>query len=758
VSLDATDTDTTTEAVEGFMVTGGSGADVITANGDANFTVDLTAGGGNTVNLAGGDDIVKIDEAAGDTADYVDLGAGDDEIENANEIQAKDTLLGGEGIDVLAFGNNDFTAGAAHANVSGFDVIDFGDNAKKATLNDDIVAQSDNDILTIQGGDNVATTVDASAVTTGTVLLKALQDAATATGTFVLAAGGNTVSLDATDTDTTTEAVEGFMVTGGSGADVITANGDANFTVKLDTNNGNNMVTLLGGNDTIILGTGDDNVDAGAGNDTITGGDNVDGNDDIDGGEGDDQITFNVVADITPVIANVEDVQATFTTNKTLTASSITGADVVISLKGQGANAGTTGEAVGLVGITSDHTVRLNQNDFDDALTLGLATDDGDADSLSLTLEDNMATGSSLTVANTVEIFNLQVGVDATAKGANVIDGSNVAAETVNITSGTGNTDNLSLGTLGADVTTVNAESFAGDLAVTTGTGAQVITGGSGADTLDGGAGADTISGGAGDDQITMRDAADVLDGGEGSDTLVVVGNVADGTAALGVDLSAATGQITNFKGIAGPQDVQGFENVDLSGYTGTGANITGSDEDNTIAGTAKNDVIDGGDGADTFVFAGSAVTNGTDTILNFVVTDNDVLDFSSFFTNATNTTEVGDGGDEDLIAATKTVVTIDNSAVAIAGKDYAGADFAELFSTGGNGGNGGFLNSANGTAGANSENIIIIQGSDETQIFYVENDATAAIVASEVTLVGVLDSNTTELTAANVNEITTWS
>ena len=57
------------------------------------------------------------------------------------------------------------------------------------------------------------------------------------------------------------------VITGGSGADTITAGNGGNF---IDGGDGANILTSGAGNDTILSGTGDDTIVAGAGNDVVT--------------------------------------------------------------------------------------------------------------------------------------------------------------------------------------------------------------------------------------------------------------------------------------------------------------------------------------------------------------------------------------------------------------------------------------------------------------------------------------------------------
>jgi hypothetical protein len=97
----------------------------------------------------------------------------------------------------------------------------------------------------------------------------------------------------------------------------------------------------------------------------------------------------------------------------------------------------------------------------------------------------------------------------------------------------------------------------------------------------------------------------DVIDGAAGTgDNLVITSNLILG--GIQIDLSSKADQVTTFNGSANAAIQSGFENVDLSGITGTGgADITAVSTGSTIIGTLNADQINGGAGVDT-VFAGA--------------------------------------------------------------------------------------------------------------------------------------------------------
>jgi peptidoglycan/xylan/chitin deacetylase (PgdA/CDA1 family) len=124
------------------------------------------------------------------------------------------------------------------------------------------------------------------------------------------------------------------------------------------------------------------------------------------------------------------------------------------------------------------------------------------------------------------------------------------------------NIENL-MGGSGSDLLTGNGTSNA-------------LTGLGGNDTLSGGGGSDTLNGGAGDDR---------LDGGSGTDAVSYEGAGGSVTVSLAVTAAQSTGG-------AGIDTLVSIENV------------IGSSFDDTLTGSAANNLLSGGDGADTVSYA----------------------------------------------------------------------------------------------------------------------------------------------------------
>jgi Ca2+-binding RTX toxin-like protein len=166
--------------------------------------------------------------------------------------------------------------------------------------------------------------------------------------------------------------------------------------------------------------------------------------------------------------------------------------------------------------------------------------------------------------------------------------------------------------------TAFNFDGFIGNLTLTgiaalnetlTGaTGNDVLSGGDGNDKLFGLAGNDTLDGGNGNDRLFGGDGDDSLIGGDGIDTA----NYIDAMSGVTVSLALAGAQAT---GGAGSDTLSGIEN------------LTGSAFNDVLTGDAAANILSGGDGADTFVFAAGS---GQDTVNDFV-SGSDKLDLSAF-------------------------------------------------------------------------------------------------------------------------------
>lgn len=259
----------------------------------------------------------------------------------------------------------------------------------------------------------------------------------------------------------------------------------------------------------------------------------------------------------------------------------------------------------------------------------------GSADAATIELKAASTITGVLALKTTdIETINIKADVATNVSLANV--SITEASKFVNLNV-TGNTA-LTISALNADVNVINASGM--------GTGGSVVQTGRSGTT------AATYTGSAGADTFIMANAADALNAGSGTDTLSVNFNAILG--GIQVDLSSTTDQVTALNGSANAAIQVGFENVNLSGYTGTyGADITAAATGSVIAGTANVDQITLGTGN-----AVDKITLGltsSDTVINFDVANRDIVRVTGF-----------GAGNNDFAAATA-IVAGANAAVTVA-------------------------------------------------------------------------------------------
>ncbi|MBO6755687.1 MAG: DUF4214 domain-containing protein [Roseibium sp.] len=211
------------------------------------------------------------------------------------------------------------------------------------------------------------------------------------------------------------------------------------------------------------------------------------------------------------------------------------------------------------------------------------------------------------------------------------------------------------------------------------------------------------------------------------------------GSGGLQVTLDAATA-------VTGAT-VTGTGNADVINGTNQADSLISGAGNDALLGAGGNDAIDiSGGGSNQIDFLTTAALNGTDTVTGFnvgaVASGGDTLDTNDFTgitvaaisANITNLT-----GNQAI--ADDTIYTVNFNA-AINGKDFGGADFADLFAAAG-----GVFNT---TVVAATESVIVVQGTDETQVYLVNGnldatntDVSAADVGQVALLAGVTNSDT---------------
>lgn len=224
----------------------------------------------------------------------------------------------------------------------------------------------------------------------------------------------------------------------------------------------------------------------------------------------------------------------------------------------------------------------------------------------------------------------------------------------------------------------------------------------------------------------------------ESNGVLYVSGAV---STAVTVDLSTDKLLFGTGLGVLSSGSMANVKDVDASGITGSKVTVTltGDDADNkltasdlggSIKGGKGADTLTAGAGADTFVFASTAADNGVDTIKGFTLgASGDVLNFSAFL-NKTGTSHIAAVNSTSIANA----AWASGDVLVVAG--YAldsAAKIAALFNAGAN---------APYAAPTAASKVVVITADiiGDASVWYVVNQtATTAIDASEVTLVGTL-------------------
>ncbi len=655
------------------QITGGTGADMLTLNGDYSggltFSATTVASIG-TISFAAGHDYVLTTNAATVASgavmsvDASALGAGNHLTFNgAAETNGtftfidgagNDTLTGSSGADTFTMqnggsdtahgggGNDTFSFGAA---LDASDTIDGGTGSDTLALNGDYSGG-----LTL--GATTMTSVETLQFAAGHNYVLATDDANVASGQSLTV---DASALGAGDTLTFNGAAESdgaFAFLGGAGNDTLT--GGANADTFALSSGGNDTAHGGGGNDSFTLGaslTAADSIDGGAGDDTVS-------------LAGDYSVGLTLGA---ATLANVETLQLAaghsynLTTNdgnvaagQVLTVDgSALGASDVLTFNGAAESDGAFSLLAGagndtLTGGANADTFALSTGGNDtvqggggnDTFTFGASltaadTVDGGAGSDTVVLNGDYSSGLTLGAATLANVETLSLAEAGAAYSITTND-ANVAAGQTLVVDASG---------LTASALTFNgAAETDGAFAITGGSANDALTGGAGNDTFDlSHGGNDTAHGGGGNDTIGVGaalTAADTIDGGTGTDTLAL-----NGDYSAGVTLGAAT--------------LTSVENLQLA----AGHNYKLTTVDANVASGQSLTVDASALGAsDVLIFNGSAETNGAF-----------VFKFAGNFSNADQIT----GGTATTTVFDVIVPTIYNTTLELNGDYSAGLTFA---------------------------------------------------------------------------------
>ena len=606
----------------GSRLDGGTGNDVLVAGAGSD---QLIGGGGvDTANYSLSSIGVSIDllngtatggYAAGDTLTAIQNlvgGSGADTLRGDNQIN---TISGGNGDDIIeGRGGADILDGGV-----GNDTVSYENSGSLVTVSLAAVGaqvsggDADGDVLT--NFENI-TGSNYNDTLTGDDNANKLSGGQ---GNDLLIGGKGGDTLDGgagTDTASYATSVLGVTVnlTNGTGA-----NGDAQGETLISIEN------LIGSaaDDRLTGSSGVNNIFGGAGNDVLVG---TTGADILDGGDNIDTVDFSAATTAVSLnlvtksgigtdgstisILNIENLTGG-SGNDTLTGDS--GANTLIGndgddtlIGGGGAdvlNGGNGFNATTYVGAGASVLVNASgvvvTTDLGVILAAGSGKgDDAEGDTL---INIRNITGSNY---NDFLVSNSIGGTLNGGTGDDVL----VAGQGADILIGGGGNDTVkySLSNYGVTVDLLNGTATGGYANGDTLSGITNLVGSTSDDTLRGDNTVNTISGDNGDDTIEGRGGSDILDGGDGNDTV----SYANSGNAVTIDLGLVTAQSS--LGDASGDVLTNFENITGSDYndvlTGTAAanTLTGGKGDDLLIGLGGGDVLDGGAGNDTVTFAAS--------------------------------------------------------------------------------------------------------------------------------------------------------
>jgi Ca2+-binding RTX toxin-like protein len=545
-------------------LTGGSGNDTLTGDGNANILsggagADSLVGGDGNDTLAGGDGNDTLAGGTGsDTADYSAATAG------VTVNLAAGTATGGAGSDSLS----------SIENVTGSDLADSltGDSAANRIEGgggaDTIDAAQGSD--TVFGGAG-ADLITAGPATLGTVALDlnwslAGPDEANLAGGFTQDTGGINVQVTYTDDGAGTE----FSVE--TGTTVYVAGGETFSTTS------NAFLAGTGAGDTSTTRFDFSAVSGSGYANEVT--DVAFRINDVDASSGNWQDILTIRA--FDAAGNPVTVTLTPAGNDTVSGNTITA----------GLTADTASSPAGSVLVQVAGPVARIEIDYNNTWSNGQVIYVTDLQFRAQVLDNDSVDGGTGddTILGGAGADTLAGGADNDSLDGGSGDDSLAGGDGSDVLDGGAGNDTLD-GGIAADTL------FGGDGAdsLSGGDGADSIEGGIGDDTVLAGAGNDTVSGGAGNDLISGEGDADSLAGDAGNDTL----SGGDGTDTLAGGLDS-----DSLDGGAGSDSLAGGDGTDT---------LDGGAGNDTLDGGAGNDSLDGGADRDVIVAGAGAI--GDDTV-----------------------------------------------------------------------------------------------------------------------------------------------
>jgi Ca2+-binding RTX toxin-like protein len=582
------------------IVDGGEGTDLLFLRSTGGF-LRPDANGDGSAEIAGAmPGSWTVDLAAGTLSDGYGAGGTIANVENVSGSAAADTLTGDGAANVLdgAAGHDRITgAGGADTLTGGAG----SDRFVYAAVADSTAASRDR-IADFQSGVDL---LDVSALAPTQVVLSQAMDGATPYTLVTVTAAAGTMeirvegSIAAGDIVTEPGAIPGPRpIVGTAGDDVLEG------TPEADTIQG------LGGNDILYGRVSADLLEGGDGNDRLDGGD---GADTMRGGAGDDVYVVAQAGDIVEenadqgideietalgsfslaALVNVENLTATGFYEKTLVGNALAnrirsdwGSDLIDGGAGADHMAGGEDNDVYIVDDLGDIVVEAQYSGFDEIRTALAAYSLAGITNIEK-LTGTSASGQELTGNAESNYIYGGAGNDVIRGGGGGYDQFHGGAgddlyfvdshDARVVESAGGGTDEIRTGltayTLSDHIEKLTGTSATGQM-LNGNNLANVLTGGAGNDLLRGNGGADTMQGGAGNDTYFVTDLDDIVleAAGQGLYDEVQTG-LASYTLAANVEI--------------------------LNGTSNSGQSLKGNALNNDIMAGNGNDILDGGEGAD---------------------------------------------------------------------------------------------------------------------------------------------------------------
>lgn len=440
--------------------------------------------------------------------------------------------------------------------------------------------------------------------------LNLVSSSTSTTGGVLAAADANTLTTITADTALAT------INASGSSALIASVGAAATKLTKFD---GSAMTADLA----VTLAAGDVSLSGGSGDDTFTFAATLNNKDTVVGGANSLSTTEDLLtATVTGLTAttgalNVSGVERLNLTNAgtaVIDATKVTGASEIAIVENAGAVSTT------ISGLAAGATVGLGFKGTATAATvlgtvvLSMADETGTADAVTLNLNDTTDGDTNTVTLKTtaIETVNLKYSTTAAALASTTVTSTDLKASTVNVSGSDGDADNVvTLGTLNAATTTVDASNFKGKLVVSAASGTAATTisaNGLVANNITGSGKNDTVTIGA----VTAAQVNTVA-GGAGTDTLNIT--LKDGNQDFTSISAFETINITVADSAAvAMTNVAGITDANLATLTITGGN-TLSTFTNTAAAAAVTTALtkidtSGFKGAASLFFADDALTS----------------------------------------------------------------------------------------------------------------------------------------------------